>query len=94
MKIVSYVVIFEPNACGSEEGCVLMPKALTSVDTDNKVVLVLESHGSEPIYLEAGQMFGWMYDATICPGWEFGGRTDVNALPVLPLQFLGDQLIC
>ena len=47
------LVIFEPNACGMEEGCILMP---TSVDINNKVVLVLENHGCEPIYLEAGQM--------------------------------------
>ena len=75
------LVIFEPNACGMEEGCILMPEALTSVDINNKVVLVLENHGCEPIYLEAGQMLGWIYDATICPGWEVGGSTDVNALP-------------
>ena len=76
------VIIFESNACGFEEGCILMPEALTSVDTIiNKVVLVLENHGCEPIYLEAGQMLGWIYDAIICPGWEVGGSTDVNALP-------------
>ena len=75
------LVIFEPNVCGMEEGCILMPEALTSVDINKKVVLVLENHGCEPIYLEAGQMLGWIYDATICPGWEVGGSTDVNALP-------------
>ena len=58
-----------------------MPEALTSVDINNKVVLVLENHGCEPIYLEAGQMLGWIYDATICPRWEVGGSTDVNSLP-------------
>ena len=75
------LVIFEPNVCGMEEGCILMPEALTSVDINKKVVLVLENHVCEPIYLEAGQMLGWIYDATICPGWEVGGSTDVNALP-------------
>ena len=25
-------------------------------------------------------MLGWIYDATVCPGWEVGGSTDVNAL--------------
>ena len=58
-----------------------MPEALTSVDTNDKVVLVLENHGCEPIYLEAGQMLGWIYDAKICPGWEVGESTDVNAQP-------------
>ena len=29
-----------------------MPEVLTSVDTNNKVVLVLENHGCEPIYLK------------------------------------------
>ena len=75
------LVIFKPNACGMKEGCILMPEALTSVDINNKVVLVLENHGCEPIYLEVGKMLGWIYDATICPGWEVGGSTDVNALP-------------
>ena len=75
------LVIFEPNACGMEEECILMPEALTSVDTNNKVVLVLENYGCEPIYLEAGQMLGWIYDATMCPRWKVGGSTDVNALP-------------
>ena len=48
------LVIFEPNACGLEERCVLIPEVLTSVDTNNEVVLVLENHGCEPTYLEAG----------------------------------------
>ena len=63
-----------------EEGCVLIPEALTSVDINNQVVLVLENHRCEPIYLEAGQMLGWIYDATVCPGWEVDGSTDVIAL--------------
>ena len=75
------LVIFKPNDCGLEEGCILMPEILTNVNTNNKVVLVLENHGCEPIYLEAGQMLGWIYDATVCQGWEVGGSTDVNALP-------------
>ena len=42
----------------------------------------VENHGCEPIYLEAGQMFDWIYEATVCPGWEVatGGSTDVNTL--------------
>ena len=39
------LIIFEPNACGLEEGCVLIPKTLTSVNTNNKVALVLKNHG-------------------------------------------------
>ena len=37
------------------------------------MVLVLENHGCEPIYLEAVQMLGWVYDATVHPGWEADG---------------------
>ena len=48
----------------------LAPETLTSVNDGNSIVLILENHGSEPIYLKAGHLLGWIYDATVCPKWE------------------------
>ena len=28
--------------------------------------------------LEAGQMIGWIYDATVCPGWEVNGAGNMS----------------
>ena len=28
--------------------------------------------------LEAGQMNGWIYDATVCPGWEVNGAGNMS----------------
>ena len=52
------LILFEPNLSELEEKCLLAPEILTSITTDNNTVLVLENHGCEPIYLEAGQNVG------------------------------------
>ena len=60
------LILFEPNLGELEEKCLLAPEILTSITTNNNMVLVLENHGCEPIYLEAGQMLGWVCDALQC----------------------------
>ena len=40
------------------------------------MVLVLENHGCEPIYLEVGQMLSSVCDATVCPGWRLMESVD------------------
>ena len=37
-----------------------------------------QNHGCEPIYLEAGQMLGWISDATVYPGWEADGEAIIS----------------
>ena len=64
------LILFEPNLGKLEEKCLLAPEILTSITTDNNMVLVLKNHGCEPIYLKTGQMLGWVCDATLCSGWE------------------------
>ena len=51
----------------NEKKGVLSPETFTSVDDNNEV---LENHGCEPVYLEAGQVLGWVCNAMVCPGWE------------------------
>ena len=69
------LMIFEPNFDGLEEKCLLAPETLTNTNVNNSsIVLVLENHGCEPIYLEAGQMLGCIYNATVCPEWEVDGE--------------------
>ena len=63
-------VLFEPNIDELEGRCLLAPETFTSVDDNNGIVLVLENHGCEPVYLEAGQVLGWVCNAVVCPGWE------------------------
>ena len=47
-------MIFEPNFDGLEEKCLMAPETLTNTNVNNStIVLVLENHGYEPIYLEA-----------------------------------------
>ena len=63
-------ILFEPNIDELERRCLLAPETFTSVDDNNGIVLVLENHGCEPVYLEAGQVLGWVCNAVMCPGWE------------------------
>ena len=62
--------MLEPNIDELEERFLLFPETFTSVDDYNEIVLVLENHGCEPVYLEVGQVLGWVCNATVCPGWE------------------------
>ena len=62
--------LFEPNIDELEERCLLSPETFTSVDDNNEIVLVLENHECELVYLEAGQVLGWVCNAMVCPGWE------------------------
>ena len=63
-------ILFEPNIEELEGSCLLALETFTSVDDNNGIVLVLENHGCEPVYLEAGQVLGWVCNAVVCPGWE------------------------
>ena len=45
------LILFEPNLGELEEKCLLAPEIITSVTTNNNMVLVLENHRCEPIYL-------------------------------------------
>ena len=55
-------MIFEPDFDGLEEKCLLAPETLTNTNVnDSSIVLVLQNHGCEPIYLEAGQILGCIY---------------------------------
>ena len=63
-------VLFEPNIDELEGRCLLAPETFTSVDDNNEIVLVLENHGCKPVYLEAGQVLGWVCNAVVYPGWE------------------------
>ena len=69
------LMMFEPNFDGLEEKCLLAPETLTNTNVnDSSIALVLENHGCEPKYLEAGQMLGCIYNATECPEWEVDGE--------------------
>ena len=68
-------MIFEPNFDGLEEKYLLAPETFTNINVnDSSIVLVLDNHGCEPVYLEAGQMLGCIHNATVCPELEVDGE--------------------
>ena len=68
-------ILFESEYSELEEKCLLAPETLISVHDNNRMVLVLENHGCEPIYLEVRRTNAELtYNATMCPGWEVNGQ--------------------
>ena len=92
-------MIFEPNFDRLEEKCLLAPETLTNTNVnDSSIVLVLENHRCEPIYLEVRQMLGCIYNTTVCPEWEVDGEaimsidTPLNSTAAVPQ--ISDNTVC
>ena len=58
-------LIFEPQLT-NEENCLLAPEALISPDLTNRLNVILENHGCEPVYLESGQDLGHVGNVVVC----------------------------